>query len=112
MFAGFEQLEDRRLMAAQLIAIDPVIIAIQPTPLVVNGTPYGDTISIYRDASNNIAVYENGVTNTYSPYFVSKIVVNANGGNDSVYSSSNVGEPMEIYGGDGNDTLYGGNLND
>jgi hypothetical protein len=114
MFAGFEQLEDRRLMAAQLaIALEPIYyVPIQPTPLVVDGTPYGDSISIYRDASNNIAVYENGVTNTYSPFFVSKIIVNANGGNDSVYSSYNIGEPMEIYGGDGNDTLYGGNLND
>src|SRR5215213_8654036 len=94
MSAGFEQLEDRRLMAAQLMALEPVyFVAIQPTPLVVDGTPYADSISIYRDASNNIAVYQNGVTNTYSPFLVSKIIVNANGGNDSVSTSYNIGEP-------------------
>ncbi len=84
MFAGFEKLEDRRLMAAQL-ALEPIYyIAIQPTPLVVDGTPYNDSISIYRDASNNIAVNQNGALSTYSPLFVSKIIVNANGGNDYV----------------------------
>jgi len=108
-----EQLEQRQMMSLTPIAtIDPVIIAIRPTPLYVNGTAGNDYISLSQDTSGNITVYNDGATTTYTGWLVSKVVVNAGDGNDTVYAAYSFNHPVEANGGNGNDYLYGGAAND
>ena len=108
-----EQLEQRQMMSITPIAtINPVILPILPTPLYVNGTAGNDYISLSRDGAGNISVYNDGTTTTYAEWLVSKVVVNAGDGNDTVYAAYNFARPVEENGGNGNDYLYGGAGND
>jgi hypothetical protein len=113
-----EQLEERRLMAGDLmireaaIAINPIIIQLYPQPLYVNGTAGNDNIYISSNNAGTLTVNNNGAVTNYTEWLVSKVVVTAGDGNDFVYTYSTVATPTEISGGYGNDNLYGGAAND
>lgn len=112
MIRQFEQLEKRRLMAGDfdLVPITPILVLQQP--LVIEGTNAADNIAISRDGFGNIVVNNNGSVASYWEGWISRIVVNAHGGADTVNTAWNIGRPMEIRGGYGNDILWGGDLAD
>jgi hypothetical protein len=95
--AGVEALEGRQLMSGG-------------TPYVINGTDAADTIHI-RQSGTSIIVTRNGATTTRKTP-TSSIVVNARGGNDTVFADSSVQVPITLNGGSGNDALRGGASND
>src|SRR4051812_29866897 len=97
----FERLESRQLMSA----------AIQNSVLTITGTAGNDKISIDRQ-NGQIVVNDNGRTRRFSVNTVNRIVINALGGNDTVTGTNNVNRPMEINGGNDNDTLKGGGADD
>jgi Ca2+-binding RTX toxin-like protein len=112
----FETLENRKYMASNG----------SYSPLYIYGTEAADVINISQ-SGNTLTVVNNGVTKTYSTYYtipgstpgsviasygISKVVVQGYGGNDSLKADATVQEPMEIYGGLGDDWVRGGALND
>lgn len=95
----FETLEGRRLLTA--------------APLVITGTEAADRI-VVTQSGNTLTVVKNGVKSTYAVNkpcgcgpAISKIVVDAKGGNDCV-SLAFVSLPTQVKGGAGNDYLIGG----
>jgi hypothetical protein len=97
IIAGIEALEDRQLMSGG-------------TPYVINGTDAAETIRI-RQSGTSIIVTRNGATTTRKTP-ASNIVVNARGGNDTVFADDSVKVPMTLNGGSGDDALRGGAAND
>jgi Ca2+-binding RTX toxin-like protein len=61
----------------------------------VNGTPL-------------IAVNINGVVLTYDPKTTTRITINTSDGNDVIQASDRIRVPLEIHGGNGNDSIIGG----
>jgi Ca2+-binding RTX toxin-like protein len=110
MATPFEKLEDRRLMAGDFAVITPILTLYHP--LTIDGTPYNDSIYVSNDGAGNIVVNNNGAVSTYTDPWISSVIVNANSGNDYVWTAANIGHRMEIHGGYGADTIYGGDLND
>src|SRR5205085_9681843 len=113
MSSTFEPLEDRRLFAVgptDMVSITPIYTLY--SPITVNGTPYADNIYISNDGAGHIVVNNDGAVSTYSDAWTSSITVNADSGNDYVWTASNINHPMIIHGGDGSDYLTGGNMND
>lgn len=85
---------------------DPVVSSSHA--LLVTGTPGNDTILIRPGSSNNkVIVVLNGTTLPQSSK-VSRVIVNALGGNDTVTVDSRVVLPQLLYGGAGNDRLSTG----
>ena len=109
MMSQFEALEKRRLMAGDfnLIPIFPLF-----QPLVIDGTAGADSINISNDGAGSIVVNRNGAVTNYADLWISSIIVNGYSGNDYIYTSTNIGHPMQIHGGPGADWLYGGGLDD
>jgi hypothetical protein len=110
MFRPLEQLEERRMMAGDFepILLEPIYTFPLPTPLVVEGTSGNDSIYVSRDADGNVVVNNNGAVSTHTGWLVSKVVVNGHNGNDFIYGYSNLTHRMEVNGGYGNDSIYGG----
>jgi Ca2+-binding RTX toxin-like protein len=61
----------------------------------VNGTPL-------------VAVNINGVVLTYDPKTTTRITINTGDGNDLIQASDRIRIPLEIHGGNGNDSIVGG----
>lgn len=93
-----ESLETRRLLSATLDSSGTLIIT---------GTRSADTISLSLSGSN-LQVNDNGTIRSFLNSAVNRVVASLLAGNDSFSASSGVTKPMEISGGDGNDTLTGG----
>src|SRR5687768_17042689 len=106
MFGKLEQLETRRMMAGdfmqvadyQLYDIGPIVLFY---PVTVNGT----------NGSDNLNINHNGVVSSHPEWRVSKVIVNALGGNDYV-NASNSNTPLEAHGGYGLDTIHGSTVAD
>jgi len=116
----FEALEDRRLLAAQIVG----------NTLFVRGTDRGEIIEVTRKMTNTfpagntviVTVYINKVPQIFSNAGnVQRVVIEALGGNDvikgnfvltDVFGQIVGGLAQEIFGGDGNDTIVGGAGND
>src|SRR5262245_31110619 len=105
----FESLENRQFFSAGVF-----------TPLNIYGTGAADTITLSQ-TGHVLTVVQNGVSNDYSTYYlvgtspnsgtaygISKVVIYGYGGNDSIKADASVQLNLEIYGGAGNDTMYGG----
>ena len=112
----FETLENRRYMASNTTY----------SPLNIYGTEAADVITLSQSGST-LTVVLNGVAKNYSTYHhvygstqgsvlatyaISKVVIHGYGGNDSIKGDATVQEPMEVYGGLGNDSVRGGARND
>jgi Ca2+-binding RTX toxin-like protein len=112
---GFEDLEPRRLFSSQVI-------------LQIDGSDNPDTITVSSDSSK-ITVVENGKTSNFNLGQITRVVINANSGNDKIDCSllkinaiikgdngddTVIGSEKsdKIYGGDGMDSLVGGKGND
>jgi Ca2+-binding RTX toxin-like protein len=102
-----EALEDRRLAS-----VTPVLLA--DGTLQITGSNAADTI-VVRQYDKGLCI--DGWTGFFSPAKVSRIRVDARGGNDSIDLSSYgpgypgsrpITLPVEVHGGDGNDTIRGG----
>jgi Ca2+-binding RTX toxin-like protein len=76
--------------------------------LTITGTNNADFIRGF--ITNNVLTMRlNGLSQTFNnASSISRIVVNANGGNDLILLSQSVNRPTSLNGGDGNDTIYGG----
>src|SRR5829696_3530258 len=116
MFGKLEQLETRQMMAGdfmqvadyQLYDIGPIVLFY---PVTVNGTNGPDSINIRSDGAGTLLVNNNGAVSSYPEWQVTKVIVNALGGNDTVNAYySNV--PIEAHGGYGMDTVYGSSAAD
>jgi Ca2+-binding RTX toxin-like protein len=93
-----DQLELRRLLSSSLSG----------TILNITGTDSANTIGVSM-SSGQIKVSESGLSaKYYADSSVTKIIVKAKKGNDSVTVDSAVIKPCELQGGGGNDTLRGG----
>src|SRR5688572_24055465 len=116
MMSLLETLENRKYMAGTA----------SYSPLYVHGTESADVITMTQ-SGNTLTVVNNGVTKSYSTFYtvpgatpgsvvasygISKVVVYGYGGNDTLKGDATVQEPMEVYGGLGNDFVRGGALND
>src|SRR5262249_24735600 len=73
---------------------------------VVIGTGAGETIPL---TNTQTAV---GATNIAIPSGTNKVIVYGLAGNDTINAGAVTGFPVELIGGDGNDTLTGGSLGD
>jgi hypothetical protein len=87
---SFEALEGRRFLSATLV---------------IDGTAFADTIRI-RQSGSTVTVTRNGSSTSRAG--VSRVVVNGNGGNDSIAAYGSINVPLVLDGGGGNDTLTGG----
>lgn len=79
------------------------------TALMVSGTSGNDSISISPARGvRQVAVTLNGVPQgTFGPF--SRIIVYGRAGDDSITVERGIAQPSIIYGGDGDDTIRGGN---
>lgn len=84
------------------------VVALQAGTLVAGGTTENDAIVFNpgggRDA---MKVIVNGVSYTFTS--VARVVAYGQEGNDDLQVAGGLGLPAALYGGDGNDTLKGGN---
>ena len=110
----FESLETRTLLAADLVAGDPLLleevdVSDPPVGVVVaEGTENADFINAFVDADNILHVVINGVEETYDSSQIEGIYVLAKGGNDVVWMDQSVLQWTKIRGGEGADILLGG----
>src|SRR5436305_1991508 len=80
------------------------------TNLIVGGTSGNDGITINPvKRSSSISVSLNGAS--LGSFTVDRVVVLAAAGNDTITFGSTVNIARTVYGGDGNDTILGGNGN-
>jgi autotransporter-associated beta strand protein len=93
------------IIATAGLQADP--LAPGKTMLVVGGASGGDSIKFDKpDGSGNMTFTINGVS--YGPFApTSRVVVYGQGGNDDI-DAKKVALPVWLFGGDGNDTLTGG----
>jgi Ca2+-binding RTX toxin-like protein len=98
----FELLETRTLMSASLAN----------GTLTLTETNNADTIVVGKNAAGQLFVTENNVTSNFTWNAVSKVVANLLAGADKFTAQSAVNKPMEVHGGDGNDTIVTGSGND
>src|SRR5437764_8778616 len=110
---GFENLELRRHFD---VSPTGASIALNNDGLVtVTGTDHAETITFSRAAHHRrtvLRVNVDGFEENYRVAVVKQIEVDANGGNDMVRLAGQIHVPSSLMGGDGNDTLSGGNAND
>ena len=79
------------------------------TALVIGGTSGNDQITVNPGGGNaNIKFKVNGLSTTVSPP-TGHIIVYAGAGNDTVQVAGGITIPSILFGGDGNDTIDGGN---
>src|SRR5262249_37881108 len=107
-----ERLEGREVPAA-------ITTDLRAGVLTVLGTGYTDQVSVNRVGGQ---LYVQGRTYTsatptvvnkvFSSAAVKLIVVDADGGNDTVVVLPSVAQPARLYGGTGRDALYGGSGGD
>lgn len=78
------------------------------TVLAVTGTSGDDTIQIKPADDGKVKVIVNGVTlGSFKPS--GHIIVQGQGGNDTITVDSSISIPQILYGNDGNDTIQSGN---
>jgi Ca2+-binding RTX toxin-like protein len=95
-----ETLEARRLMAYTFVN----------GVLTVTGTVNNDVITLSSLTPEVFVLKDNGAVKTFLKTAVNSVVVKALGGADRVdLSALGQGQPSTVQGGDGNDTIYGGN---
>jgi choice-of-anchor C domain-containing protein len=88
--------------------VDPATFALASNVLTVTGTSAADFI---RGAivNNVLTMRMNALTQTFNnASSITRIVINALGGNDLIVLSQSVNRPTSLFGGDGNDTITGG----
>src|SRR5262249_6094478 len=75
-----------------------------------NGGTLADSFGVARDANNAVAVFNATTTGIYDVINTESLVLNGNGGDDSITAQNGIGTltNLTINGGTGNDTLRGG----
>ena len=88
----------------------PVAYDATARTLTIAGSTAGDQISVGADSAGKVTVRLNSAS--YGPFTnVSKVIAFGQAGNDTLMAL-NLPIPVEFYGNDGNDTLYGGTAAD
>ena len=78
--------------------------------MTIDGTASGDDVRVKKaKKSNDLEVVFNGVSE--GVFQADRVIINGTGGNDVICVGENVTQPVEVFGGDGNDLIVGG-LND
>lgn len=89
----------------------PSMPSTPPMPVVFQGTARADTITV-SDVGQEYVITLNGRTTQYDRSNVLSLHIDALGGDDTIIVDPSVTQSLEIDGGDGNDTIYGGAGND
>src|SRR5262245_36620022 len=110
----FESLEPRQLMAFGFINIPKIPLHFLQGPLVINGTPGNDTITVSYSNSPPTCPRVTYQVNGQTPIVVfpapgQAVEVHGLAGNDFIRGS---GPGLSIFGEDGNDKLVGGASNE
>ena len=92
-----EYLESRRLLSA----------SVSNGTLTITGTDHADRINVVQRGAAIIVHQGSSISRFGKKAHISKILVNALGGNDSIKITSKIGASVD--GGDGNDLIVGGN---
>ena len=79
---------------------------------VLSGTGRGDTINVTSNDDGNIVVSVNGTEHTYTPDEAKKLIIDGGAGDDNITVDESVTANLNIVGGKGDDTIYGGSGND
>lgn len=82
------------------------------TVLVVTGTNRVDNITMYRSGNNLIVLDLGRRLGSFSLASISELNIDARGGNDFVFVGDAIRIRSTIYGGDGNDFLFGSGVGD
>jgi Ca2+-binding RTX toxin-like protein len=78
--------------------------------MTIDGTATGDDVKVKKaKKSNDLEVVFNGVSE--GVFQADRVIINGTGGNDVIRVGENVTQPVEVFGGDGNDVIVGG-MND
>ena len=80
--------------------------------LVITGTSRLDSITMYRSGSNLIVQDLGRRLGSFSLSSITELNIDARGGNDFVFVGNALRIRSTIYGGDGNDVLFGSRVND
>jgi Ca2+-binding RTX toxin-like protein len=80
--------------------------------LIATGTSKADTIQIQRTANGTLLCKRGCKIAVYPAGLVGRVVIFGLAGNDTIKMPANLNLPVEIFGGAGNDVLYGGSGND
>jgi Ca2+-binding RTX toxin-like protein len=83
-------------------------VELQNGILTINGSNVDDKISLDERSLGVLVTINGKLLNRVLASQVTKIVVNAGEGNDSVKISSNIKRETLLNGGDGNDSIWGG----
>lgn len=96
-----------QLVASKFLTVKPTV-ELQNGILTVNGSNVDDKISLDERSLGVLVTINGKLLNRVVASQVTKIVVNAGEGNDSVKISSNIKRETMLNGGDGNDSIWGG----
>ena len=119
--AAFESLESRQMMSRTLGGLIKIPANLFLAPLVINGTPGNDAITVSYSSGNPVMGTGPRVTVKVNPTFQNPgyilfpqpgqgVQINGLAGNDKITYSGGLG--ANIYGGEGNDTIKGGYSSD
>ncbi len=96
-----------KLVASKFLTVKPTV-ELQNGILTINGSNVDDKISLDERSLGVLVTINGKLLNRVLASQVTKIVVNAGEGNDSVKISSNIKRETLLNGGDGNDSIWGG----
>lgn len=96
-----------KLVASKFLTVKPTV-ELQNGILTINGSNVDDKISLDERSLGVLVTINGKLLNRVLASQVTKIVVNAGEGNDSIKISSNIKRETLLNGGDGNDSIWGG----